>query len=91
MPQETERIYRMLIVDDEPATRHGLRTAVNWSLMHVEIVGEGRDGVEALALAEQLRPDILICDVRMPRMDGIALANALSARRLNAAVLFISG
>lgn len=91
MPQETERIYRMLIVDDEPATRHGLRTAVNWSLMHVEIVGEGRDGVEALALAEQLRPDIIICDVRMPRMDGIALANALSARRLNAAVLFISG
>ena len=78
MPQETERIYRMLIVDDEPATRHGLRTAVNWSLMHVEILGDGRAGVEALALAEQLRPDIIICDVRMPRMDGIALPHALS-------------
>ena len=65
---------KILIVDDEPAARHGLRRAL--SPLDCEIV-EAADGVAALAAIEESIPDLIICDLQMPRMDGVELLKAL--------------
>ena len=69
-------MYKLVIVDDEPATRQGIRTALNWALFDIEIAGEASNGLEGLELVERVRPDILICDIRLPKMDGISLVSA---------------
>ena len=84
-------MYKLVIVDDEPATRQGIRTALNWSLLNIEIAGEASNGLEALDLVERIHPDILICDIRMPKMDGISLVTELQSRSPGTQVLFLSG
>lgn len=68
---------RILIVDDEPAARHGLERALG--PLDCKIV-EAEDGVAALAAIEQSDPDLVICDLQMPKMDGIALMKVLGKR-----------
>ena len=66
---------RILIADDEPIIRLHLReTLVDLGYL---VVGDVGDGVSALNLARQLRPDLVLLDVKMPRMDGITVARAL--------------
>ena len=68
---------RILIVDDEPAARHSLERALG--PLDCKIV-EAEDGVAALAAIEQSDPDLVICDLQMPKMDGIALMKVLGKR-----------
>lgn len=84
-------MYRLLIIDDEIATREQIRASVNWEKMNIEIVGEAEDGLNALVLSEELLPDIVICDVRMPHMDGISFAMEFSSRFPSAQLIFLSG
>lgn len=84
-------MYRLLIIDDEISTREQIRTSVNWEKMNIEIVGEAEDGLQALVLSEKLRPDIVICDIRMPHMDGISFAMEFSSRFPSGQIIFSSG
>ena len=61
---------RVMLVDDHPVVTKGLRRMLE-DLRDLEIVGEASDGVEAVAAAEQLEPDVIVMDVMMPRKDGI--------------------
>ena len=61
---------RVMIVDDHPITRSGLRTALSGS-DEVEIVGEAESGEEAIDLVEQVKPEVVFMDVRMPGMGGL--------------------
>jgi DNA-binding NarL/FixJ family response regulator len=61
---------RVLIADDHPMFRHGLR-AVLGAAPDLEIVGEATTGEEAIALCEQLQPDLVLMDIRMPGINGI--------------------
>ena len=70
---------RVLLADDHGIVRRGLRTLLQ-SSAGVTVVGEASDGMEALRLCEQLRPDVLIVDVAMPALNGIEVA----ARALHA-------
>lgn len=70
------RGIRVLLVDDEPMVRRGLRMRLGLE-PDVEVVGEARDGAEALARAKTLRPDAVLMDVRMPVMDGVEATAAL--------------
>ncbi|MBD8078469.1 response regulator [Cellulosimicrobium arenosum] len=74
----TERI-RIVLVDDEPLVRTGLR-AILEAEPDLDVVGEAGDGVEVPGLVEAARPDVVLMDVRMPRVDGIAATSALLAR-----------
>ncbi|MGW2624880.1 response regulator [Micromonospora taraxaci] len=62
---------RVVLADDQPAVRAGLALILNGS-PGVEVVGEAADGEEAVRLCRELRPDVAVLDVRMPRRDGIS-------------------
>lgn len=66
-------MYSLLIVDDEPLVREGLRRSIAWEELGFQIVGEAANGVEALKIAESLKPDVMITDMRMTVMDGTEL------------------
>jgi len=66
----SEPTIRLLIVDDHPIVRDGLRGAFTGS-PEFEVVGEARDGAEAVARATALRPDVVLMDLRMPGVDGV--------------------
>ena len=65
----TSRV-KVLVVDDHPIMRNGLRDVLEDS-GHFQVVGQAKDGVEAVGIAEELEPDIVVMDVIMPNMDGI--------------------
>lgn len=81
----------MLIVDDEEMTRQGLVRLLAGSQLGLEVVGEADDGATALPLLEKLRPDILFTDVKMARMDGLALAKHARERYPDLEIVFLSG
>lgn len=63
-------MIRVIVVDDQAAVRGGFALILGADAQ-IEVVGQAADGVEALALARRLKPDVALMDVRMPRMDGI--------------------
>jgi DNA-binding NarL/FixJ family response regulator len=70
---------RVLVVDDQQLLRAGFRVILE-SEPDIQVVGEGADGVEALDLVRDLRPDVVLMDVRMPRLDGLTATERLLAR-----------
>lgn len=67
---------RVLLVDDDALVRAGLRMILS-SSEEMEVVGEAADGADAVATAQAHRPDVVLMDIRMPGMDGIAATSAL--------------
>jgi DNA-binding NarL/FixJ family response regulator len=80
---------RLLLVDDEPAIRRGLRMRLALE-SDVEVVGEAGDGVSALQEVQRLAPQVVLMDVEMPGMDGIAATNRLRAQAPGSAVVMLS-
>ena len=70
---------RVLIVDDQALMREGLRTLLELDET-VSVAGTAADGQEALERAHELAPHVVLMDIRMPGMDGIAATRALKAR-----------
>jgi len=73
------RPIRVLIADDHSMVRTGLATFIRVQ-PDLELVGEARDGQEALRLCEKLEPDVILMDLVMPRMDGVAATRAIRER-----------
>ena len=80
-----------MIVDDERMTRESLAKYVAWSTVHIGSVRTARNGVEALAMADQDPPEILLTDVRMPKMDGLELAARVKSLNPHCKIVFLSG
>lgn len=79
----------LLIVDDHPVVRDGLRGMFSAD-PRFEVVGEAGDGAAAIAAGEQLRPDVILMDLRMPRTDGVTAIKELAKRGVSARVLVIT-
>jgi len=67
---------KVLIVDDHALYREGVRNAIAHEA-DIEVVGEAQDGVEALAKARELKPDLILMDVRLPRCSGLEALSAI--------------
>ncbi len=80
-------MYKLLIVDDEPIIRQGLRTIIDWSAFDIRICGEADNGIDGLRLCKEMQPDVVIIDIKMPGLDGLALI--AEARRSGAECDFI--
>lgn len=83
--------YRVLIADDEPIIREGIRDAIDWITLGMEVVGEAEDGEEALERAADLGVDIVLVDMNMPFLNGIELIRALQQKCPCCRYLIISG
>lgn len=82
---------KILIIDDETIFRKGLRAMISSWDEDWDVVGDARDGYEALELLERLGPDVILTDVRMPRMDGLQLQQICRQRFPHIACIVISG
>ena len=80
---------RVLLVDDQRNVRRGLimRLALE---PDIAVIGEAEDGVEAVAVATALEPDVLVMDYEMPHMDGIEATKALAAAGVRSRVVMLS-
>ena len=70
----------MLLVDDEEDIREGISRKMDWLRLGFSLVGEAANGQDALELAEALRPDVILTDIKMPFMDGLELCRILTDR-----------
>ena len=79
----------VLIVDDHAVVRQGLQ-ALLASRPEVRVVGEAADGVQALQLAQALQPDVILLDLLMPEMDGVAVLHQVRQAGLRSKILILS-
>lgn len=80
-------MYRVIIADDEPKVALLIKNLIQWDELGLELVATAHDGISALDMIEDLQPDIVITDIRMPGYDGIELIDR--AKRLNPDIDFI--
>lgn len=83
--------YRVMLVDDEEEIRMGISRRIDWEKLGFLLVGEAQNGVEALELCEQIRPDVVITDIKMPFMDGLELGRRLRQVLPAAKLLILTG
>ena len=83
--------YRVLLADDEEEIRTGISRKIDWTALGFSLVGEAANGEEALELAEQLRPDVVLTDIKMPFMDGLELCRRLRQSLPGAKLVVFSG
>lgn len=84
-------MYRVLIVDDEPEIRQGLRLKIDADKLGLELAGEASNGVEALERLEDEAYDIVITDMNMPVMDGVSFLEACRERHPDVRLVVITG
>ncbi len=84
-------MYRAIVVDDEPFMLEGMRLMIRWADCGFQLIGEAATAQDALRLAEETRPDLVITDIRMPGLLGTELAEELSRRHPDTMLIFFSG
>jgi DNA-binding NarL/FixJ family response regulator len=84
-----DKIIKVLLVDDHQVVRRGLRTFLEVQ-DDIEVVGEAADGAEGVARAEELRPDVVLMDIKMPGTDGIEALRRLRELENPAKVLIVT-
>ena len=83
--------YSVLLVDDEEEIRAGISRKIDWLSLGFDLVGQAENGADALDLAEQLQPDVVLTDIKMPFMDGLELCRHLRQSLPAAKLVVFSG
>lgn len=86
-----DKLYSFVIVDDEPEIREGIRDNIPWEKLGFRFAGACANGKDALELVDRTPPDVLMTDINMPFMDGLALCERLADAAPATKVLIISG
>lgn len=84
-------MYTIVVADDEAELRQAIIRRVNWEEIGFTVVAEAENGAEALEFVEQLEPDLLLTDIRMPFVSGIELARQVRDIRPTTQIAFLSG
>ena len=82
---------KALLVDDEVNILKNLQAVVPWEALDIDVVGAARNGQQALEIARKERPSIILCDIRMPLLDGIGFLEALRSFDKEAEVIMMTG
>jgi len=82
---------KILIVDDEKLTKEGLVNSIDWKALHIDHVYHASDGIQGLELAKKYHPELILSDIRMPRMDGITMAEEVQKLSPDTSIIFMSG
>ena len=83
-------MYKVLIADDERLIRITLKNMLNWEALNCEVIATAKDGKEAYHIFEQVHPEIVITDLKMPAMDGIELIKKIKAQSENTQIIVLS-
>lgn len=84
-------MYRLMIVDDEENIRRGMARGIPWNELGFEVVAQAEDGEDAVRQLEQARPDVVLSDIRMPKMDGVELMQYLYEHHPDIKIIILSG
>jgi len=84
-------VVKLLIVDDEPTIRRGIRESIDWERQGVRIVGEADNGEQAMAQVRSLRPDVVLVDIVMPRRDGLSFCEQCRREFPHTRLIIVSG
>jgi two-component system nitrate/nitrite response regulator NarL len=86
---KTKKPIRLLIVDDHPVVRKGIAASLSQE-SHIQIVGEAADGVQALRMARELKPDIMLTDIDLPEKNGLIVTETIRKEIPSIRVLILS-
>ncbi|WP_105614434.1 response regulator transcription factor [Vallitalea okinawensis] len=84
-------MYRVMIVDDENKIRQGLTWLIDWTKLECEVVYSAKNGEDAIANLEEYQPQIILTDIRMPKVNGLELAKYIYEARLAIEVIVLTG
>lgn len=82
--------YKIMLADDEPIMRKALRSLIDWERINCEIVYVAENGQEVLNALEEIQPDILITDIKMPGADGIEISKYIWEKRLVTKIILLT-
>lgn len=84
-------LYRLLLVDDEEEVREGIIRKLDWESLGYTVAGDAENGLDALEKAEQLHPDVVMTDIKMPFMNGLELGERLQTMMPSTKLIIFSG
>lgn len=84
-------LYRIILVDDEEEVRKGIIRKIDWETLGFQVGGDAENGEEALEMIEQLEPDMVMTDIRMPYMDGLTLSAKIRQKYPSIKIIIFSG
>ncbi|TCS42531.1 response regulator [Reinekea marinisedimentorum] len=85
----SKQSINIMLVDDQNLVREGIKSLLNLT-DHIRIIGEAGDGEEALQLIPELKPDLILMDIRMPKMDGISAIEQMTRMGLQIPVIILT-
>ena len=83
-------MYKVVVVEDEEIARKGIIFTINWDALNCMIAGEAANGEEGAELVKRLSPDLVVTDVKMPRMDGVEMITKLRAEGCQARFIILT-
>jgi len=83
-------MIKILIVDDEKITRDSLEQFIPWAQLGISNVETAKNGFVALSLVKESKPDIILCDIRMPKMNGIEFVTKVREFDADCKIIFLS-